>query len=212
MFATAVLLKGMGKKVTVVCDDTVPERYRFLGKTWTRARNAKTLRPDVMITMECPVLSRSGQTVEVFRRSRHTVNIDHHPGNDEYATVNWVDVKAAATGEMIYQLFKKMKYPLDRDSARYLYISILTDTGSFRYGNTTPKTHRIASDLIQYGVEPDHLMDEIYESNSYRGMQLLGMALATLKKSNKGEIAWLHVTREMMKKTGASILKPMRKS
>lgn len=204
MFSMAALLKSFGKKITVVCDDSMPVRYRFLGKRWIRTRDAGNLRPDVMITIECPVLSRTGKAVKIFRRAKKTINIDHHPGNDNYATVNWIDVKAAATGEMIYRLFKRMKYPLDRETARLIYISILTDTGSFRYGNTTPKTHRIASELIQYGVQPDLLMDEIYESNSFPGMQLLGMALTTLTRSAKGDVAWLYVTRDMVRRSGAN--------
>ncbi|MBI2870566.1 MAG: bifunctional oligoribonuclease/PAP phosphatase NrnA [Candidatus Omnitrophica bacterium] len=203
MFSMAALLKGLGKKVTVVCDDAMPERYRFLGKTWVRTKDAGSLKPDCMITMECPVLTRVGHTIKIFRRAKYTINIDHHPGNDEYATVNWVNVGAAATGEMIYELFKKMHYPLDQETARLIYISILTDTGSFRYANTTRRTHAIAGELIQYGVQPDRLMDEIYESNTYRGMRLLGRALSTLRRSPDKEIAWLAVTSRMLKESCA---------
>ena len=203
MFSMAALLKALGKRVTVVCDDPVPVRYRFLGKRWVETRNADKLRPECMIAMECPVLSRTGGTIKFFKTAKYTINIDHHPGNDEYATVNWVDVKAAATGEMIYRLFKKLKFPLNHDTAQLIYISILTDTGSFRYGNTTPTTHRIAGELIQYGVQPDRLMDEIYESNSVSSMRLLGLALSTLARTPKGDIAWLYVTRKMMRKSGA---------
>jgi bifunctional oligoribonuclease and PAP phosphatase NrnA len=204
MYALRILLQSMGKQVDIVCQDPMPTRYRFLGGKWRLSHQVKSMRPDVMINIECPVLSRIGNALSVYQRAPVTMNIDHHPGNDRYATVNWVDIKAAATGEMIYRIFKKLKKPLTRDVARYLYISILTDTGSFRYGNTTPLTHRIASELIQYDVKPDFLVDHLYDSRTYPGIKLLTMALKTFQISADGQVAWFWVTQKMLRESGAS--------
>jgi len=91
-------------------------------------------------------LQRLGKRVEIFNDADMTVNIDHHPTNTYFAQLNLVNTNSAAVGEMIYRLLKKMEINLDRDMATCLYVAIATDTGGFRYGNTTTVTHQITAD------------------------------------------------------------------
>ena len=94
------------------------------------------------------------------------MNIDHHPDNRRYGTVNWVDPSAAATGEMVYDLLVAMPAELTADIATNLFTAVHTDTGSFRYSNVTPATFRIASALTAAGADPALVSNALYERRS----------------------------------------------
>ena len=111
----------------------------------------------------------------------------------------------SSAGEMVYDLFKAFKVKIDMDDAIALYAAIMTDTGSFRYSNTSSKTHRIAAELIDIGVKPYEMHTKIYETSSVQDTNLLGESLQTMKLTEDGKIAWLWVTKEMLKKTKASL-------
>jgi phosphoesterase RecJ-like protein len=106
---------------------------------------------------------------------------------------------------MVYDLFKAFKLKIDLDDAVALYAAIMTDTGSFRYSNTVSKTHYIAAELIDIGVKPYDMHTKIYEAGSIQDTNLLGESLQTMKLTDDGKVAWLWVTKEMLKKTKASL-------
>jgi phosphoesterase RecJ-like protein len=129
-----------------------------------------------------------------------TTIIDHHPTiSPDKRHIIWVDVKASAAGELIYKLLKALRIPIDKKIATNLYTAILTDTGGFRYSNTSIESVRIASNLIEAGAEPWKIAKEVYESISLNCLRLLSQMLQTLEK--QGKIAWVTVTRLMFKKT-----------
>jgi phosphoesterase RecJ-like protein len=133
------------------------------------------------------------------------INIDHHISNINFGKFNWVEPDISSAGEMVYDLFRAFKLKIDMEEAVSLYTAIMTDTGSFRYSNTSSKTHRIIAELIDIGIKPYEMHTKIYETSSIQDTNLLGEALQTMKLTEDGKVAWLWVTKDMLKKTKASL-------
>jgi bifunctional oligoribonuclease and PAP phosphatase NrnA len=147
---------------------------------------------DVVVLTDCPNPDRTEGLIDAAKHaSRHVVNIDHHPDNRRYGTVNWIDVGAAATGEMVYRLLAGLELPLTPAIATNLFTAVHTDTGSFRYSNVTPRTFAIASDLVAAGADPAFVSGCLYERRPPDALRWLGEALARVEVSEDGRMAWL---------------------
>src|SRR5207247_342691 len=118
-------------------------------------------------------------------------NIDHHPDNRHYGDVNWIDVSAAATGEIVYELLVALGAPLTPSIATNLFTAVHTDTGSFRYSNVTPRTFRTAAALVQAGADPAFVSEWLYERRAPDALRWLGAALGRVEVSDDGRVAWL---------------------
>ena len=197
------LLEKLGKRVEVVCDGGTPKAYRFMPGA-ASVRERPIFAYEVAFVLDCPLLSRIGKIQRFIDPKKPLCVIDHHISNEYFGTVNWVEPKAAAVGEMVYGLFRTLRVKIDKADATNLYISIVTDTGSFRYSNTTRQTHRIASELIAKGVEPATVASQIYESNSLASRRLLTAVLQTLRVTPEGTVAWLKVTGATLRRWGAT--------
>ncbi|MCQ9206741.1 MAG: bifunctional oligoribonuclease/PAP phosphatase NrnA [Omnitrophica bacterium] len=203
--AIASLLRALDKDVTIIDSDAVPEHYRFLPgvdliRNKTRARNKKF---DAAIVLDCPNLSRTGGVRGVVQKSGYIINIDHHVSNERFGDINWVEERASSSGEMVYRLFKEMSVEITKEVALYLYIAILTDTGSFNYDNTSGETHEIISELLGYGIEPYEVSKSVYENKSVRAVKLLGEALSGLEVTANGKVAYLAVRKKDFKRIKA---------
>ena len=188
----------------MVNEDPVPPTYRFLPwneKIITVDKVVNNI--DVILVVDSPNKERIGKTAEYMVEGRLVVNIDHHISNDGFGDVNWIDPEASAAGEMIYRLFKRMKMNINREESMCIYAAILTDTGSFRYSNTSSRVHRIASELLRYGLNSQEIASAIYEVKRPQSLKLLAMTLGTLNISDDGKIAWVKITNEMFRSTGA---------
>jgi len=200
------LLEKMGKKAVMINDHKVPGVYQFLPKSnLIRSRLDKRLDYDVAIVLDCPTLDRIGKVKDILDKGKIVLNIDHHISNEKFGKINWVDPKASSCGEMIYNLFKEADCEIDKDSAINLYVAILTDTGSFKYSNTTSKTHRIVGELLDCGLDVSKIQESIYERRSMGEIKLLSAALSNLQVEGAGRIAYTWVTREMAKECGINI-------
>lgn len=202
-------LKAKGFSVIPVIDDEFPALYKFL-HGWEDVRRPDD--PDVLnvlneidlvISLDCGDLERLGASAG-FLEGRMVINIDHHISNTAFGTLNMVDSNAAATGEMVYQIIKILGIDITKEIAEALYTAIVTDTGQFRYSNTTSVTHQIAGDLINNGAETPYLYEQIYQNISKERMLLSAKALSTLKLYEDNRIAVMSVTMDFMNETGAS--------
>jgi phosphoesterase RecJ-like protein len=133
------------------------------------------------------------------------VNVDHHPGNRRFGDVNWVETGASSAGEMVHALVRAAGFPLPPDAAANLYAAILTDTGSFRYSNTTPDALRAAADLVTAGAAPEAVARALYAQRDPREFHLLRLALAELEVSRDGALAWITVTRAAQEAAGMGL-------
>lgn len=191
-------LRKAGKTVYLFNKDGTPEGLRFL----PYSEDISTVKPsrafDALIIVDCNSLKRVG--VDGFNAKRVAV-IDHHLSESGYGDIRWIDSHAVATGELIYKLFQALSIEIDKDIAVNLYTSIFTDTGGFKYSNTKPDTLRIASDLMETGINTWAIVRALYENVPFRRLKLLSLALQTLEKNDS--VAWLTVTTTMYGETGA---------
>jgi len=194
------LLKKLGKEVIIVDSDEIPEHYKFLPHAGEVSNKIdKALAFDAALVLDCPTLKRTGKVKDLITKDTFVINIDHHISNEKFGKVNWVDPNASSAGEMVYKLFKEMGVALTKETALCIYIAILTDTGSFNYDNTSSITHEIASELLGYGLDPAAVSEDVYERRSVADIKFLGLVLSTLKLNDSGEIAYLEITRSMMR-------------
>lgn len=190
-------LAGAGWSVTMAGPHPVPEPLRFLPGSalfqhWTAPRGPF----DLVIVCDCPDPTRAGGLLEGARGPRtRVVNIDHHPDNRRYGSVNWVDVTASATGEMIYDLMEVLGLKITAEVATNLYTAIHTDTGSFRYSNASAKAFRTAAELVARGADPALVAAQLYETRPPESLALLGRLLRQIEVSPDGLVAWLAIPR-----------------
>jgi len=204
--AMACLLRKLGKKFVMLDDSPVPKLLRFMrGTEGISKEMPHNFNYQAVIIMDSPDLARIGRVNDYIKKDSVIINIDHHISNVNFGKYNWVEPDYSSTGEMVYDLFKAFKVKIGMDEAVALYAAIMTDTGSFRYSNTSSKTHRVTAELIDIGVKPYEMHSRIYETSSIQDTNLLGEALQTMKITDDGKIAWLWVTKEMLKKTNASL-------
>lgn len=186
-------LAGAGAPVTLAGPHPVPEVFRFLPgadlvQRWERAPGSF----DLVILVDCPEPARTDGLLEGSRGpTTRVVSIDHHPDSKRYADVHWVEPAASAAGEMVYDLIRALGLKLTPEIATNLYTSIHTDTGSFRYSNTTPRTFKIAADLVGHGARPELVAGALYEDRRPEDLRRLGELLGRVEVSPDGLVAWL---------------------
>ncbi|NLC42941.1 MAG: bifunctional oligoribonuclease/PAP phosphatase NrnA [Clostridiales bacterium] len=202
--ALASVLTKMGKLVDLYCQDEVPVSLHFLqGIEQFKNKYNEDKHYDLCIALDCSDEERIGIFSDVYRASAHTMNIDHHISNTMYADINLVDFKAAATGEIIYKLVRAYMDILDEDIAEALYTAISTDTGGFRYRNTTSQSYRIAADLIECGIDVEKITTLLYKTNRLERVRLLERGLKSLTLYYNNKIAIITITQDDLLATGA---------
>ena len=200
--AMAYALRHLGKEVRVVSRDAPPPpMMAFPGVPEIEVTERVEDPGDAVIVMECGDLKRTG--IEGLERG-YVVNIDHHPGNTTYGALNWFDLSAAACGEMVFELVRALGVPLTREIATHVYVTILTDTGSFHYSNITPRTFEICRLCMEAGVHPPTVARTIFDSNSLGRLKLFGAVLNRMQLDTTGRIATLMVDRRLTDETGGS--------
>ena len=206
--ALYLVLANLGKKVTAVIEDGVPETYSFLVGA-ERIRSWLDL-PEIhpaVVYVDCSDQERVGDRVEPHLRNRKiTVNIDHHISNLFFGDLNLVDCESSSASELVYDILKQLDIPVDKDVASALYCGIVMDTGSFQYSSTRPKTHRLAAELMEKGIDTELIRTSLFESKSRTEMEVLRAALSTLTYSQDGLMAWMHLKYEDLKRMGAEDL------
>ena len=155
---------------------------------------------DALLTMECPEAERAGWPNLLAGR---VVNVDHHPGNTRYGALNVVDLPAAAVGEMIADLLDLLGWPLTKDIATNLWVSLVSDTGSFRYSNTTPKALALGARLVAAGAEPGPVNEFLFEAAPLSSLRLEALVLSTLELHAGGCIATVELPRRFLAESGA---------
>src|SRR5690606_18776078 len=207
LLAAGLLLESLGKRHTPVIGDRVPGRLRFLAgsgsiRTATPGETPERLH-DRVIALDCADFSRIGPAAAWCAPGARLLNIDHHPTNDGFGDVTLIRPDASATAEILYELVGAMGVPWSRELAECIYTGILTDTGGFRYQNTTPAAHRIASEMLERGADGSRIAERLLERLSHSHVLLLKRALATLSFDAGNRISWLTVTRADMEETEA---------
>ena len=201
--ALAHALRDMGKEVLVVNRDPVPRLLDFLpSKGLFRQVSRVEDGYEVLVVVDCGDLQRTALFNE--RRPPVVVNIDHHVTNRGFGQINWVEPDASATGEMIADLLTAMKAPMTPQIALCIYTALMTETGSFKYSNTTPRVFRLAAELSEQGVQPAIVAQKIYERNTLPRLKLLGALLERLELNADRTVAWVTIPADVFTRTGTT--------
>ena len=203
VLATGHLLDLLGKQAILYNPDEVPSNYAHLPGAEKIQKLPGEGPYDTTIVLDCSELDRVGPLPSADKLGR-IVGIDHHLTAEPLGDVYYLDPGASSIGEMIDRILEHMPVELDLILANCIYCSILSDTGSFRYSNTSPEALRIAAKMVALGVSPWDMALHVYESQPRERLMMLAKVLPTLHLDQTGNYASILVTQEMFESTGAS--------
>ncbi len=193
-------LQAMGKDVICVSPDPLGEWFEFLPGIESCAVFTEGFSPhvDAVIVEDCEP-DRCGGLVSYLKSGVPIINIDHHGTNLGFGQAFYINPRAAATGEIIYQLLTEyLHVSLTEAMATNLYAALAGDTGTFRYSNTNSRVLAAASELVKHGANPAEIAVHLYENRAYEEVDFLRAALDTLEISPRGEMSWITVTKTML--------------
>jgi len=213
MLGLADILEDLGKKVFCCLDEPVSHLYAFLPNVEKAHSQLEEYRKFVAeagtnimsIALDCGDADRLGKYKQEFLQISPFVVIDHHQSHQEFGTTRWVEATRSSTGEMVYELALALDARMSYHCAYNLYVAICTDTGSFRYECTQPRTMQIAADLLERGVRPEKVCSHLYDSFSRERLKLMEMVLSTLTLFESDQIASMHVSAKMLEESGATL-------
>jgi phosphoesterase RecJ-like protein len=207
--ALYLTLRAQGKEVYIVNQDKTPEMYRWLpaadsiieldGEGGSDLPNHF----DLSVLLDCSSESRIGGAIDIIKRGLKIISIDHHESTDCLRDDCYIDTSASSIGEILFDLIYELHVQLNREIAHCLYTSIIWDTGSFAYSNTSAKVFSIVSKLLEYGVEPAFIYNLVYNNKSLAHFRLLGRALELLNVDRSGKIVSLRLPLEVYRNVGA---------
>jgi phosphoesterase RecJ-like protein len=201
-------LMDLAKEVRIINQGKIPSKYLFLDeeKAIEDFDSAKAIdwSADLIFVLECPNLERIGEVKKLLKEGAKVINLDHHPDNSFFGDISYVDTQACALGEIIYELLIYSGYRLNKLTATQLYAAILSDTGRFRFSNTTPEALRIGAELITLGANPKEINNQIYYNNSNASLKLLGFLLLNLETFANGKISSLVIDQQTLEELKVS--------
>ena len=200
------LMRKMGKTADIIMEDEIPDNLKFLDKNYVIYADKETELPerDLCIALDCSNVDRFPKREHLFfGAGKRTACVDHHVTETGFADVNLVDPYAAATCELLYELYDFMGVKLDVEAGEALYTGIVTDTGNFQYTNTTKKTHIIAAELIELGIDKKNINITLYQSQRLQKLKLHAMIMDNMQTFCDGRAAMAYVTLDMYEKAGA---------
>ena len=199
------LLKGLGKDSVMFMaakEFPLPIEYRFLPLEEVFHEPPADMADRTVIFLDCGNIDR--MPVDFLSNGgNRIINIDHHHDNTLFGDVNLVDVDASCTAEIVYELARLLGVQVDKGMASALYVGLVTDTGKFMYENTDARTHRIAAEMIEAGVEVDDTYRRLYEHVPIEKLRLVSRALDGIQRHCDGCLVLTYVTAADYEATGA---------
>lgn len=214
MIGLGLFLRKLGKHVSLISSDPPPANLDWMNDLAEITRFTGALKQlkrvteaDTLIVVDTGAIERIGDFGEPFKNaSGEKLIIDHHPNPETWFDLGLVRDKAAAVGEIIYELIEAHDVNLiDEPIAAALYTAIMTDTGSFRYNSTTPRIHQIIAELLERGnLNPEPMHVATYDTRTLNSLRLVARALDTITPVYDGKLAYILVTLGMMESTGGN--------
>ncbi len=209
--ALASWLRANGSEAWIVNPTAFPNLFRFMieSEDWVVPAGSARARDlcdsaDLAVILDTGEVSRIGRVHDMIR-ALPTLVVDHHPiGDHAIGGTSLRDSSACATGELVHDIIHAANGPWTEAAAHGIYVAILTDTGGFRFENATPGCHRVASEVIARGVEPEAMHELVYGSSPLRKYQLLRFALDTLVHEEETAVSWMIIPREPYAELGAT--------
>lgn len=198
--ALLISLEKLNKEAYIISKEKLPIDFSFLPRSEVIDGNTQSPKEgtEIVIVIDCGNVERINADLNTYKKT--IINIDHHLSNDEYGHYNYVDTSASATAEIIFHLIQKLGVEFDSKIASCLYTSIMTDTGSFKYSNTTSKTHLILAELLEHSFDFTLIHRLIYENKDEKYLKLLGLVYSDMRIVRDSKICLFSITEKMLKK------------
>lgn len=208
--ATVMWLREHGVDAKIVNPTPFPETFRFLLPDpdpvveLGEGGEAAVRDADVVLVLDTSEPPRVGRIADWLDPER-TLVIDHHPpGGDAVGNLALRDPTASATGELIFDLLTVFGAPPSPEAALALYVAIVSDTGSFRFANTTPRIHRMVAELLELGIDPELVFQQLFATFPLRRVELVREALGALENDPQHGITWISIPLETAERLGAA--------
>ena len=206
MLALKLALDQLGKdsKMYLAGDAPLPAEYGFMPLENLERRLPADASGRVLLAVDCANESRLGPDPEVLQLAPQVLDLDHHHDNTRFGDVNVIDSSASSTGELLRDLFDVLEVELTPEIAEALYIALVTDTGRFQYTNTSPKTLRLAADLVEAGADVHRVFQGVYETVQFAKLKLLARALERASVYEGGRLVVSYLLRDDFNEVGAA--------
>lgn len=203
--ALTLALKSRGVDAVALLADhhAGPSTYAFLAGFDALTPVTGVEPADVFVALDTPNLKRLGAAARLASAAQTLVVIDHHIDNDHFGAIELVDPTAPSTASLIWQLLPALGVEADAAIAAACYAGLMTDTGRFSYGNTTPRALRDAAEMIEAGADARRIFSRIYETRSAASLALLARVLSRITLANSNRIAYSWMTDADLTETGA---------
>lgn len=205
-------LRQQKKRALILNLTPIPANYRFLDpqrkiEVFHRDRHMERLiSADAIFILDISEWGRLRELGEVVREMpMQKICIDHHPLDGSFADVDIIQPEASSTGEVIFDVLTSLGARMNIELSEALYTAILSDTGGFRFSNTSARVHEIAATLLKNGVDHQKIYKSVYENQSIARVRLLAQALDTLQFDYDKRLAWMTITQQMLHDTGATL-------
>jgi bifunctional oligoribonuclease and PAP phosphatase NrnA len=206
LLATTVVLRQLGKDVLMFLYGSapLPREYGFMHLDGLLRELPDDIGERVLVAVDCAKADRIGADPAPVERALMVLDIDHHHDNTRFGEVNLIVADASSTGEVLRDVFAELGVELTPEIAEPLYIALVTDTGRFQYTNTTPKSLRLAAELVEAGADVHQVFQQVYESVEFAKLKLLARALERARVLEGGRIVVSYLVRTDFAEVGAA--------
>jgi phosphoesterase RecJ-like protein len=198
-------LRALGKDTVMYLagDAPLPGEYRFLDLGDMQRTLPADAADRVLVAVDCASEHRIGPDVTPLQIVKQVVDIDHHHDNTRFGAVNLIVPDASSTAEIIRDVLAALDVPLSPDIAEPLYVGLVTDTGRFQYSNTTPKSLRLAAELVEAGADVHGIFRHVYETVQFAKLKLLARALDRAELFEGGRLVVTYLLKDDFAEVGA---------
>jgi bifunctional oligoribonuclease and PAP phosphatase NrnA len=206
LLATRLALGQIGKDVLMYLagDGPLPAEYDFMQLDGLLRELPADMEERTLVAVDCAKADRMGPDTTPIDRAQFVIDIDHHHDNTRFGNVNLIVADASSTGEVLRDVFGELGVELTPEIAEPLYIALVTDTGRFQYTNTTPKSLRLAAELVEAGADVHAVFQQVYESVQFAKLKLLARALERARVLEGGSIVVSYLLRNDFAEVGAA--------
>lgn len=197
-FALCRALRAMGKKSNVIVNGKLAKKFEYLAESLEE----QSFETKTVVAVDIASPSLLGDLREEFE-NKVDICIDHHGMNTPFAKLTYVDSSSAANTENVYKLIKELDVEIDKHTANCIYTGLCTDTGCFKFSNVTPKTMRIAAELMELGCDSALINRVMFDTKSMARIRIERAVLNTLSLHCDDKIAVIYTTMAMQEETGA---------
>ena len=201
VFGLYLALRSMGKDVHVIMPK-YSDRFKFLEEINEAEDSVEIEKYDLCIVLDCSSLDRIAMCKEDYVKASQQLVIDHHINSKIEADLMVINSKSPATCEIVYEFLTSQNVTITKDIAKYLYMGIVTDTGSFNYSNTTSNTHKIAAELIDTGIDFAYICKMVNDTMKEARLKLIAYVINNIETFKNGKIKYAKVTSDTLDRFG----------